>query len=89
MVKIVNNKLLGGWFVVTGPHHFPLGGPFPSKAAAKQSLVDAQAKRDAKSKPVKFVTGDGRRFTEKEYALAYADRVHQQTGIIISVQEVK
>jgi hypothetical protein len=49
MVKIVHNRLLGGWFVVTGPHHFPLSGAFPTKAAAKQSLIDAKAARDARS----------------------------------------
>ena len=35
MIKIVHNKLLRGWFVVGGPHHFPLGGPFASRAEAK------------------------------------------------------
>ena len=54
MVKIVHNKLLGGWLIVRGPHQTPLSGVFPSKAAAKQSLVDAQAKRDAK---VSFTPG--------------------------------
>ena len=33
-VKVVHNKLLGGWFVVTGPHQTPLGGRFDTKAAA-------------------------------------------------------
>jgi len=39
MVKIVFNKLLGGWLVVRGPHHTPLSGVFPTKAAAKASLA--------------------------------------------------
>jgi hypothetical protein len=25
---------LGGWFVVRGPHQTPIGGRFPSRAAA-------------------------------------------------------
>ena len=33
-VKVVHNKLLGGWFVVRGPHQAPLGGRFDSKADA-------------------------------------------------------
>ena len=33
-IKIVHNKLLGGWFIVTGPHQTPIGGRFDAKAAA-------------------------------------------------------
>ncbi|WP_246763822.1 DUF1330 domain-containing protein [Rhizobium bangladeshense] len=40
MVKIVHNKLLGGWYVVRGPHHTPLSGRFDSKAAAQEWLKD-------------------------------------------------
>ena len=47
MVRIVFNRLLGGWLVVRGPHQTPLSGVFPTKAAAKQSLLDAKARRDA------------------------------------------
>jgi hypothetical protein len=39
MVKIVHNKLLGGWYVVRGPHHTPLSGRFDSKAAAQTWLA--------------------------------------------------
>ncbi len=38
MVRIVHNKLLGGWFVVRGPHQTPLSGKFATKAEAKASL---------------------------------------------------
>jgi hypothetical protein len=38
MIKIVYNKLLCGWFVVRGPHHAPLAGPFATKAEAKAWL---------------------------------------------------
>ncbi len=37
-VRIVHNKLLGGWFVVRGPHQTPLGGKFESKEAAQAWL---------------------------------------------------
>ena len=37
-IKIVRNKLLGGWFVVRGPHHAPLSGKFNTKAEAKAWL---------------------------------------------------
>lgn len=37
-VRIVHNKLLGGWFVVRGPHQSPLGGRFNSKAEAQAWL---------------------------------------------------
>lgn len=39
MLKIVYNKLLGGWFVVRGPHQTPLSGRFDSRAAALASLA--------------------------------------------------
>lgn len=37
-VRIVHNKLLGGWFVVRGPHQTPLSGKFDSRADAAASL---------------------------------------------------
>lgn len=40
MTKIVHNRLLGGWFVVRGPHHTPLTGKFNSKADAKAWLAN-------------------------------------------------
>jgi hypothetical protein len=38
MIKIVHNRLLGGWYVVRGPHQFPLAGRFASKAEAQAWL---------------------------------------------------
>ena len=35
MVKIVYNKILGGWYVVKGPHHFPISTRFVSKGEAQ------------------------------------------------------
>lgn len=37
-IKIVHVPLLGGWYVVRGPHHFPLAGKFATKADAKAWL---------------------------------------------------
>ncbi len=34
MPKIVFNRILGGWFVVRGPHQTPISGRFESRAAA-------------------------------------------------------
>jgi hypothetical protein len=34
MPKVVHNKLLGGWYVVRGPHHTPLSGRFATRAEA-------------------------------------------------------
>lgn len=39
MIKIVHVRLLGGWFVVRGPHHTPLTGKFDTKADAKAWLA--------------------------------------------------
>ena len=33
-MKIIYSKILGGWFIVRGPHHTPIGGRFESRAAA-------------------------------------------------------
>lgn len=46
MVKIVHNKILGGWYVVRGPHHAPINDRFDSREEAKAWLKDQQAKRD-------------------------------------------
>lgn len=37
-VRIVHNKLLGGWFIVRGPHQTPISGKFSSKEEAEKSL---------------------------------------------------
>ena len=37
-VKVVHNKMLGGWYVVRGPHQTPLSGRFDSKEEAEASL---------------------------------------------------
>jgi hypothetical protein len=37
-VRIIYNKLLGGWYVVRGPNDTPIGGRFESKEAAQASL---------------------------------------------------
>jgi len=36
--RIVYNRLLGGWYIVVGPHHTPISGRFPTKAAALAAL---------------------------------------------------
>lgn len=44
MIRIVYIKLLGGWFVVRGPHWSPLSGPFATKAEA-QAWLDRRKSR--------------------------------------------
>lgn len=41
MLKIAYSKLLGGWFIVTGPHDTPIGGRFNSRADALARLRNA------------------------------------------------
>jgi hypothetical protein len=48
-VRIKHNRLLGGWFIVRGPHDTPLSGRFDTEQEARQSLRDQAAKRDSKS----------------------------------------
>lgn len=38
MPRIIYNRLLGGWFIVRGPHQTPIGGRFESRAAALAHL---------------------------------------------------
>lgn len=44
-VRIIYNKVLGGWYVVKGPHDTPISGRFGSKEEAQASL----SKKDALS----------------------------------------
>ena len=37
--KIVYNKLLGGWYIVRGKYHTPLGGRFETRADAVGHLA--------------------------------------------------
>lgn len=37
-IRIVYNRLLGGWYIVRGRHHSPLGGRFNSRAEALAHL---------------------------------------------------
>lgn len=70
-VRIVYNKLLGGWFVVRGPHQTPLNGRFDSKAAA-QAWLNAPRRN-----PIK---GRGK-FEGETYAARYAyDNPDAQIG---------
>jgi hypothetical protein len=49
MIKIIFNKLLGGYFIVRGPHQTPISGRFDTKAEAQASLDTAKAKRDTRT----------------------------------------
>jgi hypothetical protein len=45
-VRIVHNKLLGGWYVVRGPHQTPLNGRFNSKQEAQEYLQRNQMRKN-------------------------------------------
>lgn len=50
-LKIIHNRLLGGWYIVRGPHHTPIGGRFRSRAEARahlerQSRLERQVEAD-------------------------------------------
>lgn len=42
-IQIVHNKLLGGWFIVRGPHQTPIGGRFNTKEEAQQHRDNVRA----------------------------------------------
>lgn len=37
-VRIIHNRLLGGWYIVTGPYQVPISGRFDSRAQALAHL---------------------------------------------------
>lgn len=41
-LRIIENKILGGWFVVRGAHHTPISGRFDTKREALASLRDSR-----------------------------------------------
>lgn len=43
--RVVYNRLLGGWYVVTGPHQTPIGGRYASREAAQASLFGPRPAR--------------------------------------------
>jgi hypothetical protein len=49
-IRIVYNKLLGGWYVVRGPHQTPLNGRFDTKAQAQAWLASGPARRNPAAK---------------------------------------
>ena len=42
-MKIVYNRLLGGWYIVRGAHQTPIGGRFNSREEAKARLSSLPA----------------------------------------------
>jgi hypothetical protein len=67
-VRIVHNRLLGGWFVVRGTHQTPLNGSFASKAAA-QAWLDSRKRNPARKRaldrvPRKLLGQAGRLFED-------------------------
>ena len=45
-MKILYNRLLGGWYVVRGAHHTPISGRFDTKEAARAYLKSRQVIKD-------------------------------------------
>lgn len=43
MVRIVYNKLLGGYYIVRGPHQTPIAGRFETRAQAQEYLAKRAA----------------------------------------------
>jgi hypothetical protein len=62
-VRIVYNKLLGGWYIVRGPHQTPLGGRFNSK-------IEAQAHLSRKRNPMQRATSKWLEARAKRLAVA-------------------
>ena len=57
-VKIVFNRLLGGWYIVRGPHDTPLSGRFDTKEEAYAWLEHRDVARRAKKNPPLVVIGN-------------------------------
>jgi len=50
MVRIVYNKILAAWYVVSGPHQTPLAGRFESRAAAAAWRKEMERVREERVK---------------------------------------
>jgi hypothetical protein len=46
-MKIVHSKILGGWFIVRGPHHTPISGRFDTRTEARAWLDKKRPRRDS------------------------------------------
>jgi hypothetical protein len=44
-MKIIHNRLLGGWFIVRGPHQTPISGRFDTREQALAAHAAAQVNR--------------------------------------------
>jgi hypothetical protein len=100
-VRIVFNKLLGGWYIVRGPHQTPLGGRFNSKAEAQAHLSrkkNPRPKTRARKMPVpRFYIQERRskkgawktvaRFHKKDMALFTARALSHNLKIWVRVIE--
>ena len=38
MIRIIHSRILGGWFIVRGPHQTPISGRFQTRADALAHL---------------------------------------------------
>lgn len=38
MIRIIHSRILGGWFIVRGPHQTPISGRFNTRADALAHL---------------------------------------------------
>ncbi len=38
MIRIIHSRILGGWFIVRGPHQTPISGRFETRAQALAHL---------------------------------------------------
>jgi len=47
MIRIIHSKILGGWFIVRGPHQTPIGGRFETRAQALAPRAHVERLEDA------------------------------------------
>lgn len=77
--RVVYNRLLGGWYVVTGPHQAPLNGRFNSKAEAVAWLAGrGRAERPARNPKGAVVSIFGGKYTLEDMG----EHVGKNTGRI-------
>jgi len=72
--RIVYNKLLGGWYVVVGPHQTPLNGRFNSKAEAQAWLARPRSNPPRSSRKVRRAAASGRFVKARHHASASVKR---------------
>lgn len=73
-IRIVYNKMLGGWYLVRGPHQTPLNGRFDTKQQAQEWLERKRAKKNPRKRKTKPFAGKRKKYGGKYNSHMFVSR---------------